>query len=201
MENVTSLDSDVGHHCSFDLEEERMNDLIEANWPKISQWIIEAQRPRLVVDNTITPKLDISNELTRLQAGDFIRGMFGTTTADPVHICALANEKGDNKFPFRKIETRDCDEIDSFVKLRDEPGRAVYYCVSTLKDEDKPRNKANVSEIGFLFADIDFKDIADTRADVERKLANLKYPPSVTIFSGHGIHAYWKLTESVNQCR
>jgi hypothetical protein len=34
------------------LDDERMNDLLEANWPTISKRIAEARRPRLVVDNT-----------------------------------------------------------------------------------------------------------------------------------------------------
>jgi hypothetical protein len=38
----------------IDQDEERMNDLTEANWPVISQWIADIRdRPRLVIDNAI----------------------------------------------------------------------------------------------------------------------------------------------------
>ena len=129
-------------------------------------------------------------------AAKFIAHMFGPTTQAPVHICRFPND--DSKtLPFRKIDTRDPAAIESFVKRFDEPGSAVYYCVGTLKEGATARNKPNVAEISMLHADIDFKHIDDTRADVERKLKNLKYPPSVMVFSGNGIHAYWLLTEGI----
>jgi hypothetical protein len=137
-------------------------------------------------------------------ASTFITDLFGDATENPVHICALANDKGDEKFPFRKIETRNPDKIESFLKSKDEPGRAVYFCVTTLIEGATARDKKNVSELSFLWADVDFKYITDTRADVERKLANLvgpngqPFPPSFTVFTGHGIHAYWALTESID---
>jgi hypothetical protein len=38
----------------YEREEERMNDLTEANWHIISQWIAEFRdKPRLVLDNTV----------------------------------------------------------------------------------------------------------------------------------------------------
>jgi len=130
------------------------------------------------------------------QAVTFIKALF-SNTEQPVHICALANDRDDDRFPFRKIDMREPDKIERFVAKCDEPGRAIYFCVGTLKEGATARNKPNVAEISFLWADIDFKDIDDSRADVERKLANLRYPPSYTVFSGHGIHCYWLLTEVI----
>ena len=130
-------------------------------------------------------------------AAKFVAEMFDPTTDAPVHICSLANERGNNEFPFRKINTRDTTEIVNFAERFDKPGRAVYFCVGTLKEAATARNKNSVAEIGFLFVDIDLKDVDDTRTDVERKLKALKYPPSFVVFSGHGLHAYWPLTENV----
>ena len=50
-------------------------------------------------------------------------------------------------------------------------------------------------------ADIDFKDV-DTLGEeptkfVLRQLAWLKYQPSIIVFSGGGIHAYWLFKEPV----
>jgi putative DNA primase/helicase len=132
-------------------------------------------------------------------ASKFIADMFGATTSMPVHVCVLANDWTlSEELPFRRSQSRDTAAIDYFVDRYDEPGRSVYFCVGTLEPGAKDRNKTNVAEIGFLWADVDFKDITDTRADVERKLANLRYPPSYTVFTGHGIHAYWALTESID---
>ena len=86
----------------------------------------------------------------------------------------------------------------------DQPGRALFFSVGTLKNAALERNKDNIAEISMLHADIDLKDVNDSRADVERKLNALTnaegrpFPPSVMVFSGHGIHAYWLLTESID---
>jgi P4 family phage/plasmid primase-like protien len=141
------------------------------------------------------------------QAAKFIVDLFGLTT-EPVHICRFANDK-DETLSFKKLDTRDTTAIARFVEKYDEPGRAVYFCVGTLEEGATARNKRKIAEIGFLFADIDFKDLdfADSRkarAYVERRLANLvspdgrPYPPSYTVFTGHGIHCYWLLTEVIN---
>jgi hypothetical protein len=63
----------------YEQEEERMNDLMEANWPIISRWITELRRPRLVVDNTakVTPlipnRVDISSHLYALFNPAFVQ--------------------------------------------------------------------------------------------------------------------------------
>jgi putative DNA primase/helicase len=132
-------------------------------------------------------------------AAQFIADMFGVTTEMPVHVCVLANDKGNTEeLPFRKTDKRDTIAIEQFVTRFDEPGRAIYFCVGTLKEGADARNKQSVAEISMLHADIDFKDIDDSRADVERKLEHLAYQPSYTVFTGHGIHCYWMLTESID---
>jgi hypothetical protein len=140
----------------------------------------------------------LPDELTGPQvAAKFIVEMFGVTTDQPVHLCRYGNDKGGD-LPFRATNTRVPADIEGFVKQYDKPGGAVYFCRGTLKPGAKGRTKPDVAEIGFLWADVDFKDISDDKACVERRLANLKYPPSYTVFTGHGIHCYWQLTESVD---
>jgi AAA domain len=155
----------------------------------------DSRDPRSTGVQYISPKPLFPDPAEQIQltgpqiAAKFIANMFGLTTAAPVHICRFPNDDSE-ALPFRKIDTRDPAAIESFVKRYDEPGSAVYYCVGTLKEGATARNKPNVAEISMLHADIDFKHIDDTRADVERKLKNLKYPPSLMVFSGNGIHAY-----------
>jgi hypothetical protein len=135
--------------------------------------------------------------LTRPQtAAKFIADLFGDgKTEHDVHICRYPNSGGD--LSFKKINTREGVAIERFVQKYDEPGGATYFGCGTLKPGATGRTKSDVSEISFLWADVDFKDIHEDRPSVERRLANLKYPPSYTVFTGHGIHCYWLLTESV----
>jgi phage/plasmid-associated DNA primase len=144
---------------------------------------------------TLVPELTDPQQTGPQQAVTFIKAMFGNTES-PVHICSLGNER-DGAHGMRKLDTRDPEDLEKFINKWDGLERGLFYCVGTLKSGATARNKLNVAEIAFLFADIDLKDTDDKQADVERILSTLRYPPSFTVFSGHGIHAYWLLTESI----
>lgn len=113
----------------------------------------------------------------------------------PVHVCSLGNDRDGPHQP-RFVSTRDASEVLRFISKWDQPGRGLFFCVGTLKPGSK-RLKENVSEIAFLHADIDFKDIDSPPADVERKLGTLRLPPSIIVKSGNGLHAYWLLKEAL----
>jgi len=127
---------------------------------------------------------------------DFIKAVFGPSTSSPVHFCSLGNER-DGVHPFRKLDTREVKDIEAFIAKWDGPDRGLFYSAGTLKPGSKARNKIQVDEIAFLFADIDLKDIEDSLEDVERKLKTLKYPPSIMVRSGNGVHGIWMLTEVI----
>lgn len=55
----------------------------------------------------------------------------------------------------------------------------------------KRRNKENLAELVCLHADLDFKSIEATPAQIRRVVAQLPLLPSRVVFSGHGLHAYW----------
>lgn len=129
------------------------------------------------------------------QSITFITTVFGETTEMPVHVCSLGNDRDGPHAP-RFVSTRDASEVLRFISKWDQPGRGLFFCVGTLKPGAK-RSKEGVSEIAFLHADIDFKDILDSSADVERKLAQLRLPPSIVVASGNGLHVYWLLTEAL----
>lgn len=112
----------------------------------------------------------------------------------PVHVCSLGNERDGPHAP-RFVSTRDLSDVTKFLAKWDKPERGLFFCVGTLNPGTK-REKANVAEIAFLHADIDFKGIIDSPSDVERKLPQLRLPPSIVVRSGNGIHAYWLLTEA-----
>ena len=131
------------------------------------------------------------------QAIEFIKTAFGPTTEMPVHVCSLGNERDGPHKP-RFVSTRDLEDVTRFLAKWDKPERGLFFCVGTLKPGTK-REKANVAEIAFLHADIDFKGIIDALTDVGRKLAQLRLPPSIMVRSGNGIHAYWLLTEATTE--
>ncbi|WP_440642076.1 AAA family ATPase [Bradyrhizobium sp. PUT101] len=129
----------------------------------------------------------------------FIRAMFADTTEAPIYICTLPNDRHDRKEPVeRSARTNVGSRIRSFIDKWDRPGRALYFCTGIV-ERDAKREKANIVQTVGLHADIDFKDIDDTRADVERKLSTrLRYPPSILVFSGGGVHAYWLFKEALD---
>jgi P4 family phage/plasmid primase-like protien len=129
----------------------------------------------------------------------FFRGVEGQ-----VFICSLPNAKGGSPGE-KSLASRLPDEVSAFVELWDRPGRALYFCVSTLREDAKRkgrgslRSKLNVHRLGALHIDIDFDKLAiesdNPQAEVMRVLESLACPPSIVVASGGGVHAYWLLEE------
>lgn len=136
--------------------------------------------------------------LDQIGAAQFVRMLFADSTSAPVYLCSLANDRDDTGEPGeRHVCTRDADDITRFVAKWDRAKRGLFFCVGTVNGQR--RAKEHVAEIIGLHADIDFKGIIDPPADVPKKLANLRLPPSVVVSSGNGIHAYWLFKEAVGQ--
>jgi hypothetical protein len=124
----------------------------------------------------------------------FVTAAFGTTEA-PVFVCSLANP--DVELRPQQVCTRDEGELLGFISKWDVPQRACYYCVSTLRAGETVRNKETVSEVWGLHADIDFKDILATPAEVDVIISRLRLPPSIVVSSGNGRHCYWRFKEAI----
>ncbi len=64
----------------------------------------------------------------------------------------------------------------------------------------KPGGKANLSELAALWVDIDLDqdDIIGHRHEMEIKLEQLPVEPSMIVWSGGGLHAYWLLEEPID---
>jgi hypothetical protein len=127
------------------------------------------------------------------QAADFIKAVFGQVTENPVWIQSLGNPGSDESS--RHIATRDMADIADFVTKLDHAGRGMYFCVSTI--DGARRVKENAAEMIGLHADIDFKDIDDSAADVDRKLAQARCRHSLVNATGNGRHAYWLFKETL----
>lgn len=118
-----------------------------------------------------------------------------SASEQPVYISSLPNIKDDpNEPPERYLTTRDASRITAFIHKWDRRGRAIYFCVSTI--EGQRRSKDAARECCFLFADIDFKNVVEDEATVRAALRSLRYPPSITVRSGNGLHCYWLLKEA-----
>jgi len=128
----------------------------------------------------------------------FLNTLFARSSNGLLFATSLANDKAlAQKLVPRQMVTRDIENICKFMLGYDQPGRATYICVATLRDDVNRRAKANLAELVCLHADLDFKGIAATPDDIERVLAELPHQPSIVVSSGHGLHAYWLLEQAL----
>jgi hypothetical protein len=142
--------------------------------------------------------MDATANITNPVAADFIETMFGHTTALPVYISSLPNERGDEtEAPERHVASRDPSDITRFVRKWDRPNRGVFFCTSIVKKNAR-RAKENIVQSVCLHTDIDFKNINENHDEALRKLSYLKYPPTIVVLSGHGLHCYWLFKEAVS---
>jgi hypothetical protein len=133
-------------------------------------------------------------------ASTFLADVFGVSTSEPVFLSSLPNADARDRQPSeRRLATRDPSLVERFLTDMDRKDRGAYFCVSTIKAAAKQRSKATLAELNCLFADIDFKSVADTDApeEIERKLGQLMLLPSKVVYSGHGLHCYWLFKEAL----
>jgi hypothetical protein len=138
-------------------------------------------------------------------ATDFLATMFAVSESQRFFIGSRPNDSGediDDPYEQKFINTQKAStKLPAFLREWDLPGRAMYFCVGILKSgkgrTDK-RRKDNIAESVGLHADIDLKniDLVNTVDDLIRKLMMLRFPPSIIVASGHGVHAYWLFKDS-----
>jgi hypothetical protein len=135
---------------------------------------------------------------THSGAAQYLIDVFGPRTAAPMFVCSLANDKSENdKYPPRQLITRNQSAVALFVEKWDLPGRALYFCVSTIKRGVGRRNKANLAELTGLHADIDLKNTTASIDEILAALEQLPLPPHRVNRSGHGVHAFWLFEQSL----
>lgn len=130
---------------------------------------------------------------------DFLRALYESYCEGPVFVCSLPNERGEGP-PERPIATREWPRIDEHLRRWDKPGRAFYFCVNPLAPGQAARSKATIGEIVAVKADIDAKHLLAgvDRTAVIAALRSTEFLPTAIVASGHGIHAYWFLTEAAD---
>jgi hypothetical protein len=128
--------------------------------------------------------------------GNFLARLYGPTTTGRLWLSNLPNTPG-GKPGERRLLTRDIADIRTFVARHDQPGRATYFCASPIRAGETWRNKHTVGELALLHADLDCKSIVEDPDAIRRVLAQLPLQPTAIVYSGHGYHVYFGLTEAL----
>jgi RecA-family ATPase len=87
---------------------------------------------------------------------------------------------------------------EKFAQLENKPGRGVYDCIGVLQEGAKSRRIETIAELDHVIADLDLKNIVESRDEALQCLRNLLLPPSEIRDSGYGLHAIWYLKEPVS---
>jgi hypothetical protein len=128
---------------------------------------------------------------------DFLREQFRGTKG-PIYFCALRNNKSKlQPGEVAHIITRDLNKIGSFRDKWDRPEHecGIYYHAATLKPGARRRIKQNCHQFNVLFSDVDDVNHELSRDLTRALLEQAEYPPTLIVDSGHGLQAYWLLTE------
>jgi hypothetical protein len=108
------------------------------------------------------------------------------------YVCSLPNEKKAGRIP--QLFSDDPAAIEAFVRKWDQPGRGVFYCVGILKPGATRRCREELAAIEGLHFDIDYKDVSEPPAEIERRLRQLPLPTTLRR-SGGGVHLLITLKE------
>ena len=125
---------------------------------------------------------------------DFFKAMYGDSTEHNVEIRICDNVRGRSFTP--SIFTRKPAEIDTYLNKYTSPDKSTYFGVCTRRKGATTGKKVDVVEMPALWVDIDCDKDGISREDVANAFKQSKYPPSILIESGGGLHAYWILTEA-----
>jgi len=118
-------------------------------------------------------------------------------SAGSVYLCSLCNERSGGR-PAEICGRGSGARLDELIlQTWDKKDRGTFFAVATLTPRQTRRSKETVHEIVCLHCDIDFSGIDMQPDAVLQQLEGLEYPPSKIVNSGHGLHAYWLLSEAL----
>jgi hypothetical protein len=94
------------------------------------------------------------------------------------------------------LAARETNRVEAFLQRHEQTGVGLYFCVGTLLDGGRGRNKQNVGWIIGLHADIDFKDHDCAPEEIRHRIERTLLPASLVIETGGGVHSYWLFHEA-----
>ena len=164
----------------YEREEERMNDLVEANWDLLKRML--NSKPRLVVDNTVTTEIAV-DFLEKLRPG----GPWVLTAIEP-------------DGPTDTITAKNADDVRKFVRKNDGK-KNLYFSVNPTRTALRSKaSKLDIAAIEYSFVDLDPRPDETSENAKVRYLAGLetfKPAPTTIIDSGNGIQALWLLDQAI----
>lgn len=95
-------------------------------------------------------------------------------------------------------DTLEGDFSEELLRVKNEEGYNIYFFPnypSNLHPEIRYARGEHIDQFDYCFVDMDLKDgVYKTKEEFIQVLKNFQLPPSTVVDSGHGIHAYWKIT-------
>jgi hypothetical protein len=133
----------------------------------------------------------------RLEDDRFLAELFRGTEGQ-IYVCALRNNKSKlQSGEVAHVITRKIDEVKGFRDKWDRPEHecGIYFHTATLKHDAARRITQNCYHFISLFSDVDDANHELSRDVARALLEQAEYPPTLIVDSGHGLQAYWLLTE------
>jgi hypothetical protein len=130
---------------------------------------------------------------------DFLTAIFGSKPADHNILVWTLNRSEDSK---RNNFFTSIEEAANYATAPKSEGTDVYFCVGTLPKLKKGRGKlTDVLGIGSIHLDVDIQNslahkknnLPATIEEAVEFVTSIPIKPSIIVFSGYGIHAYWLL--------
>jgi hypothetical protein len=130
--------------------------------------------------------------VTTFRTSDFL------TCLVPLDAAGYLNLRVFSPFPHNTlIKMSDPDAMDRIAAwVRQHRKFQDLYMGVAERRTDENGTKENCAVIRVLFCEIDFKD--QTEAEVRAALAAYRFPPSIIVHSGGGLHVYWILDAPAN---
>jgi len=131
-------------------------------------------------------------------AADFLRAVFDDTDG-LIEIRPLPDKRGGDMGEAARARRwlplgEACHRVDHVAGWCRGKGFGAFYGVLPRK-ESGSGTKGNVAAGRVAWADLDFKGYPGGESEARDLLSAMRIPPSIVVASGHGLHAYWLLSE------
>ena len=119
---------------------------------------------------------------------EFLTAFF-RDTSEAVELRALPNGSGTPKVEFTRNPLR----VTAFCQHYDRLGSGVYFGVATRDEAGRGGKREHCRELPAAWTEIDLEKFGMSVEVAVGILLACPLPPSVIVFSGHGLHVYWLL--------